>query len=197
MKVISVDRDNDSPASCGWVNNDPIILINDNPEHNWETTRRRFSLMHEAGHIFFKGLIDDEVEEAFCNRFAASILLPDEALVSIIGKNRTSISLGELRRIKETYGLSIQSIIYRLNDLHLINDNSKSLMIEEYKNWRNEEKDFGVYDSKKEIPKRFFDLLRRALTESRIDRYKAHEISGMDIDSLKDKLLINDKIDLI
>jgi len=197
IKIIGVDRNTDSPASCGWVKTYPIIIINENQEHNWEITRRRFSLMHEAGHIFFNNLVDENIEEAFCNRFAAAILLPDEALISIIGKNRTSISLGELKRVKETYGVSIQTIIYRMSHLKLISEESKKLMLKEYDNWRVENKNFGSYKKSDELPKRFYDLLRRALTENRIERYKASEISNIKIDELKDKLMVNDKIDLI
>ena len=58
------------------------------------------------------------------NRFAGAFLMPAEALWREIGKHRTTISLGELLRLKELFGASIQAITYRCHDLGIINDAS-------------------------------------------------------------------------
>lgn len=194
IKIVTINRTTGSGGLSAWVNNIPVIILNDYIEHTRETARRRFTIVHELAHILMVGLdknISKEQEEYFCNRFAAAFLLPDEVAHSYFGKDRTSISLGELKEIKLTNGISIKSIIYRMNDLKLINDDTKNRIISEYEIWRIDRKDFGEYVKSDEKPKRFFELLRTALAEDRIEKYKAHELSGIPIDKLKELTIKN------
>lgn len=194
IKIVTVNRNTGSGGLCAWVNNIPVIILNDYLEHTRETTRRRFTIVHELGHLLMKfngDTIDKDQEEYFCNRFAAAFLLVDEVAHSFIGKDRTSISLGELKEIKTTYGISIKSIIYRMNSLKLIDDNIKDRIISEYEIWYSDRKDFGEYIKSDEKPKRFFELLRTALTEQRIEKYKASELSSIPIDKLKELTIKN------
>lgn len=188
VKIVTIDRNTGSGGLSAWVNNIPVIILNNSFEHIRETTRRRFTIVHELGHILmrFDENISKDLEEVFCNRFAAAFLLVDEVAYSYFGKDRTSISLGELKEIKITYGISIKSIIYRMNSLRLISDDVKERIINEYEIWQKDRKDFGEYLKSDESPKRFFELLRTALTEDRIEKYKASELSGIPIDKLKD-----------
>lgn len=193
IKIITIDRTTGSGGLSAWVNSTPVIILNDYFEHTRETTRRRFTIVHELAHILMRldKNIDKEQEEYFCNRFAAAFLLVDEVAHSYFGKDRTSISLGELKEIKLTYGISIRSIIYRMNSLKLIDDGTKDRIISEYEIWRIDRKDFGEYIKSDEKPKRFFELLRTALTEDRIEKYKASELSGIPIDKLKELTIKN------
>lgn len=187
IKIISINRNTGSGGLCAWVDNIPIIILNDYFEHTRETTRRRFTIVHELGHLLMKfdSKINEEYEEYLCNRFSAAFLLVDEVAYSFFGKDRTTISLGELKEVKITYGISIKSIIYRMNSLKLINDNVRDRIIKEYEIWYSDRKDFGEYLKSDEKPKRFLEILRTALTEQRIDKYKASELSSIPIDKLK------------
>ncbi|MEY8781100.1 helix-turn-helix domain-containing protein [Allomuricauda sp. XS_ASV26] len=193
IKIITINRNTGSGGLSAWVDNVPVIILNDYFEHTRETTRRRFTIVHELAHILMRlgENIDKEQEEYFCNRFAAAFLLVDEAAHSYFGKDRTSISLGELKEIKLIYGISIRSIIYRMNSLKLIDDDTKDRIISEYEIWRIDRKDFGEYIKSDEKPKRFFELLRTALTENRIEKYKASELSGIPIDKLNELTIKN------
>ncbi|WP_111308032.1 helix-turn-helix domain-containing protein [Confluentibacter sediminis] len=194
VKVVSINRNIGSGGLSGWIEDIPVIIVNDYFEHTRETTRRRFTLLHELGHILMKLDLDsitEDIEEYYCNRFAAAFLLVDEAAVEYFGKNRTSISLGELKEIKLKYGISIKAIIYRMNSLKLIDDDIKDMVIKDYEIWQDGREDFGEYTKSDEKPKRFKFLLRSALTEKRIEKNKASELSNIPIDKLNELTIKN------
>lgn len=194
VKVVSINRNIGSGGLSGWINDIPVIIVNDYFEHTSETTRRRFTLLHELGHILMKfdlNYLTEGIEEAYCNRFAAAFLLVDEAAIEFFGKNRTSISLGELKGIKLKYGISINATIFRMNSLELIDDITKEMIIKDYDIWQNGREDFGEYTKSNENPKRFMFLLRSALTEKRIEKNRASELSNIPIDKLNELTIKN------
>lgn len=194
IKVINLNRDTVSGGLSGWVNDIPLIVINNSDSQKRETTRKRFTIAHELGHLLMKFEVKnltDDLEEIFCNRFAAAFLFVDDVAFEKIGKNRTSISLGELKDLKETYGISIQSIIYRLSSLKLIDDAIKKEIIRSYELMYSENENFGNYTKSNEMPIRFEKLIRTALTENRIEKNKASELSGIPIDKLKELTIKN------
>ena len=95
----------------------PVIVIK---EDEW-SERKRFTLAHELGHMVMDVRHGVDAEKA-ANRFAGAFLMPAEALWREIGKHRTTISLGELLRLKELFGASFQAIVYRCHDLGIISD---------------------------------------------------------------------------
>ncbi|TVZ26720.1 Zn-dependent peptidase ImmA (M78 family) [Gillisia sp. Hel_I_86] len=195
IKIIALERDTKSGGLSGWVNNIPLIVINNSGAHKRETTRKRFTIAHELGHLLMKfdiTNISEDLEEIFCNRFAAAFLFVDEVAFEKFGKNRTSISLGELKDLKETYGISIQSIIFRLSSLKLIDDTIKQEIIKSYDLLLdNGDEHFGNYTKSEEAPIRFRKLIRIALTEKRIEKNKASELSGIPIDELQNLAIKN------
>ena len=86
----------------------PFIVLNSSIE---EVTRRRFTALHELGHLLLQ--IADSVEEGdierICDAFAAAMLLPKELLILELGSSRTRLSQKELDRIKGKYGISVQA----------------------------------------------------------------------------------------
>ncbi len=194
IKVVSINRKTHSGGLSGWLDKIPVIIVNDYFEHTRETTRRRFTLLHELGHLLMEHCIKflkEDIEESYCNRFAAAFLLVDETANEIFSKNRTTISIGELKEIKIKYGISIKAIIFRMNDLRLINDTVKRKIINDYDAWQNGREDFGEYVKSDEKPKRFMFLLRNALTENRIEKNKASELSNIPIDKLNELTIKN------
>jgi Zn-dependent peptidase ImmA (M78 family)/DNA-binding XRE family transcriptional regulator len=194
IKIINLNRNTVSGGLSGLVGDIPLIVINNSDAHKRETTRKRFTIAHELGHLLMKFDINnltDDLEEIFCNRFAAAFLLVDEVAFEKIGKNRTSISLGELKDLKETYGISIKAIIFRLSSLKLINDDIKDDIINSYELMYSGNENFGTYTKSYEVPARFEKLIRTALTENRIEKNKASELSGIPIDKLKELTIKN------
>ncbi|MDD5007805.1 MAG: XRE family transcriptional regulator [Syntrophorhabdaceae bacterium] len=83
--------------------------------------RQRLNLAHELGHLVLdmpKNL--DEEKVAF--RFAGAFLAPDEVLFRELGQKRSLVQAAELFLLKQKYGMSIQSLVYRLHDLGVISD---------------------------------------------------------------------------
>lgn len=83
--------------------------------------RQRLNLAHELGHLVLdmpKNL--DEEKVAF--RFAGAFLAPDETLFRELGRKRSLVQAAELLLLKQKYGMSIQSLVYRLHDLGIISD---------------------------------------------------------------------------
>jgi hypothetical protein len=67
-------------------------------------------------------------EEKATFRFAGAFLAPREALFRELGQKRSLIQSAELFLLKQKYGMSIQSLVYRMHDLEMISDS-------QYKQW--------------------------------------------------------------
>ncbi len=111
----------------------PIIVLNTNDA----TNGRIFSLFHEVCHILFNindvfkdlesGQLNDEYKkiENFCNVFAASFLVPEEAFISDV--KEYSISSGNIndstiRFLSESYNVSNEVIGRRLMSLGILSE---------------------------------------------------------------------------
>jgi len=191
FKIITVDRPTQSPGLCGRIKDGdlliPVIIININQEHTREVTRKRFTILHELAHLLliWGTHVDKQMEEKLCNRFASALLLPDGALKEYIGKDRTTISLEELKTIKQVYGISIQGIIYRTHNIGLISWEQCEKWLNQYEAWRTSDENFGSYLKSDEMPSRFKRLLAKALVEKKISREKAAELLNMKIDEVE------------
>jgi Zn-dependent peptidase ImmA (M78 family)/DNA-binding XRE family transcriptional regulator len=188
--VIEVTTEEKFTGLTGTANEEiPFIVINSNCN---ESTRKRFTLLHELGHVVleFTEQLKDEVIEKLCNHFAGAILLVDDTLQHELGKNRTTISLKELREIKEKYGVSIQSIIIRAKATGYISEKTSNNWWDSYQQWYKESADsseFGNYKSD-ERAKLFDSLILRGLNEKRITWGKAARLKDTKVDILKSRL---------
>lgn len=203
IKIIEIERETESLGLSGFIHYEkfkiPVIIINTKSEHIKEITRLRFTLLHELAHIILKinSSIDTKAHEYLCNRFASALLLPAEVLISTLGKNRTTVSLLELKELKEAFGISIKSIIFRANEIGLVDFFTKKKWLEEYNSWwDNNVKGFGEYKKSEEKPFRFKRLMSKALAEKRIDKFKATEISGIKVDKLESYFLNNKTLEI-
>ena len=164
----------------------PVVVLNSNVRTR---ERKRLTAIHELAHLIlrFAQHLDEATIERFCNHFAGAVLITDEVLWEELGKKRIGISFIELRRIKETYGISIQAIIFRVNNIGYISDRDLNSWLNTYEEWRNNEMrtiGSGEFLSR-EKPSRKESLLVRALAEKRMMWSKAAEIMHTNIDDLK------------
>jgi len=93
----------------------PLITVN----RDYPDDRVRFTAAHELGHILC-GFPEKEGAESLCHEFAGAFLLPRDALEKALMPARRKISLWELKELKESYGISLQAIIYRARSLGLV-----------------------------------------------------------------------------
>lgn len=160
----------------GWAEDDkiPVIVLNARPQ---DITRIRFTILHELGHLLLEisEELNEELIERICDTFASAVLLPTEILVEEFGKNRKAISMAELRRIKELYGISISAIMVRALFTKLIDHNA-------YNKWKlsdYSDQDFGQFAGNEE-PQKFNQMLYRALAERKIGFDKAASLAQRD-----------------
>ena len=124
IRIIEIDED---PAFSGmqtWAyGNIPVIVLNKNKEIPLD--RKRFTAIHELGHLLLKDInhLPEKDKERFCHYFAGAMLFPEEVVKSEIGGNRNRLLIHELGVIKQQYGISIQAIVYRLRDLGYVSEN--------------------------------------------------------------------------
>ncbi len=158
----------------GWADDRriPVIVLNDRQQN---VPRVRFTILHELGHLLL--MIPREVDldtvERLCDTFAGAVLMPAEVLAQEFGRNRTAISMSELRRIKALYGMSIKAIMVRARMINLITYDS-------YVKWKSSEDDYpdrGEYMGAEE-PQKFEQMLYRCLIERKIGVDKAARLSG-------------------
>jgi Zn-dependent peptidase ImmA (M78 family)/transcriptional regulator with XRE-family HTH domain len=95
----------------------PFITVN----RDFPADRMRFTAAHELGHLLC-GFPERESAESLCHAFAAALLLPRNAIEKALMPARRKISLWELKELKESYGISLQAIMYRARSLGLVAD---------------------------------------------------------------------------
>lgn len=117
----------------------PIILLNGKNTPN----RRIFTLMHELAHLTQGTSAICDVDkhnrkEVFCNKVASEILIPRDTLdkEELFYKNG-NLNLGNA---SNTYGVSKQTIVYKLNSLNIISNDLKEEYISQLEEKNKEDK---------------------------------------------------------
>jgi Zn-dependent peptidase ImmA (M78 family) len=180
VKVKEVEADNHFDGFCGWADDRiPVIVLAKHLNEN--LPRKRFTAAHELGHLVLRlpeGL-EKKAEEALCNRFAGAFLMPAGGIKEF-GVKRSKVTLGELKALKEEWGLSLQAIMRRLEDLEIITPSRRKSFDFLYRTkyrwhltaepgqWRGSE-----------TATRFPQLVFRAAAEELITRSKAAGLLGM------------------
>jgi len=190
IKVIELfDVDNKFDGMATYVNNKfPVIIVNG----NFSVERKRFTLLHELGHLLLNlPECDIKVEESFCNKFAAEFLFPKQIVIKEFGGKRDHITLTELISTQKKYGISIPAIVYRLVDSEIL---SKQRHTNFYKKIRfNPSLEREVNLSRFETPEksdRFEQLVYRALAQEKISFSKASSLLNKNIETIKESSLI-------
>jgi Zn-dependent peptidase ImmA (M78 family)/transcriptional regulator with XRE-family HTH domain len=148
--------------------------------------RIRFTAAHELGHVLcdFSAREDPESE---CHTFGAAFLLPRTAMEKAFRPSRRKVTMGDLGEIKETYGVSLQAIMYRAHGLGLVSDRQLRSFRETLK-----EKDWVVEEpvaySGKEQATRFRRLLHYAVAADILDVGRAAEMAGVPAEELKKEI---------
>ncbi len=148
--------------------------------------RIRFTAAHELGHV----LCDFEAAESpesECHAFGAAFLLPRAVLEKAFTPSRRKVTLGDLAEIKETYGVSLQAIMYRAHGLGLISDRQLRSFREtiKAKGWMVAE---PVAYMGKERATRFRRLLHYAVASDILDMARAAEMAGVPAGELEKEI---------
>lgn len=181
--VFSMPTSSDFNGLATFPNGLPVVVMNmhDTPE------RRRFTALHELGHLVlsFEGL-DYKLIETLCHRFASALLLPAEVARWKFGTSRTRISSYELRAIKEQFGISVQAIMRRLHDLDIITaGHYKYFCIRISKN--KAEVGYGNYLGEAQQPQRFRQLVHRLIAEDVVSVSKGAALVGTSLSAFRNE----------
>lgn len=152
----------------------PVIVLN----KDFPVERKRFSLLHELGHILLN--ISDKCsmkEEDVCHKFASEFLLPRNIVIEEFGGKRAHITQSELIIIQEKYGISIKAIVYKLKDAGILNENQHASFYKKIRFNRELEKEIDKSRFRTpEYSNRFERLVYRALAQESISISKASSL---------------------
>lgn len=182
IKIFEVNKEENFVGFSCWMKKTPVIVVNTT---NKDIPRRRFTILHELSHLLlkFESDLSENAVERFCDQFAGAMLLPESTLKEYLNSN--SISLEELKRIKEKFGISIRAILVRMVSVGFITWDKYHEWVDLYHSWRGKETDYNGRES----VSRFDYLLARALRERKITDSKASELVKMPITDLRNNYL--------
>ncbi|MBN6040049.1 ImmA/IrrE family metallo-endopeptidase [Amycolatopsis sp. 195334CR] len=101
----------------------PVIVLT--PNRTDDVYRHRFSAAHELGHLILHGEANpgDLDQEREADKFAAEFLTPRAS----IGPDLPArADLPALARLRETWGVSVHSLLYRCRELGMLSDSAAS-----------------------------------------------------------------------
>lgn len=102
-----------------------IVLTGDAP-----ADRTRWSVAHELGHLILHATLFGDIHafEKEADRFASELLLPEPTMRRLIVE---PLTLLRAMRIRSEWKISVQAIVRRAHELHLISDSAyKSLFVQ-------------------------------------------------------------------
>lgn len=187
VKVIEISEDETFKGLSGYANDDiPVIVVN----NNIEPERKRFTLLHELGHLLMRFDRDVTAKQAemLCNVFSGELLLPASVLLARLGHKRHDISLAELVDIQKQYGISIDAVMASLRRLDVITERR----YDGYLKKKHRFPDFKMLvEQTMTIPEtsgRFVRMVYRALADEVISFSKAAALLNTSVESVKRQL---------
>lgn len=165
-----------------------VIVVN----KNFGIERKRFTLLHELGHLLLDlPNCDEKEEEKFCNRFAGEFLFPKSSIIREFGTKRDSISLKELIEMQKKYGISISAMMYRLKDIGIISE-ARQRNFHISLNTDSELKEL-VHKERFNTPEfsnRYEQLVYRAYSQELISASKAASLLDKNINKILEKVML-------
>jgi Zn-dependent peptidase ImmA (M78 family) len=185
IKVIQQTFDPSFSGISTVINNDIMVIFLNNHEAI-PIVRRRFTALHELGHLYLDlDHLDDKVAEKLCDRFASAMLLPIEKVKAYFGERRTQILIKELQLLASDFGISMAAILYRCMDLGIITPSYHKYYMINYNRWNTKQKEFDVFTNE-EKSDRFLQLLLRAVAEEVITMSKAAALNNQKLGDFRD-----------
>jgi len=189
IKIILLETKDGFDGMQTWVNEKdfPVIALNVSKLNS--SDRKRFTALHELGHLILPlDNVDEKLAEKYCHRFAGAMLFPKEEVIKEFGTTRKKISIQELGLVKKQFGISIQAMIYRLKEIKVISEHYMKYYFKYIgeMGWKIVE----PYPFEgKEKSDRFIQLVYRALFEDIISISKAASFTNLKLAEFKTKYL--------
>jgi Zn-dependent peptidase ImmA (M78 family)/DNA-binding XRE family transcriptional regulator len=190
VKVIASEPIKSFSGMSANINNKLMVIVFNNDE-NLPLVRRRFTILHELAHLFLdlSHFEDEKKVEKLCDRFAGAMLLPASKLEEYMGGKREKVLIKELNAIKEYFGISLPTIMYKAKDLNLISDHYHKYFMINYNQFYKKNENSG-YEGK-ENSTRFIQLLLRAVAQEVISTTKAASLNNQKLGDFRKEYLDN------
>lgn len=171
--------------------NIPLIVVN--VAANFTTERKRFTALHELGHLLlhFDGDAGSDMQEKMCNHFAGALLCPAQVFTRELGNRRERIALDELTSLKTRYGISVAAAVHRAKDLGVISDRYYNYIFDNYIHKNKMEEGWGGYPID-EHTDRFERLVKRIAAEKYITPEELDEILDDDSEFIVKEMTVLD-----
>jgi Zn-dependent peptidase ImmA (M78 family)/DNA-binding XRE family transcriptional regulator len=185
IKVIEIESGDEFVGLASWQGiKNPVVVVNS----KLPADRKRFTVLHELGHILMDvNHLPEKERENHCHSFAGAMLIPRDALVRELGPSRKQIYLNELVFLKQQFGASIQAIVFRAMHIGIVSESYlKGFMIFfSRKGYKKNEP--GRYQGQ-EKSNRFKQLIFRAVAEEIISTSKAAALDNKKLAEFRDEL---------
>jgi Zn-dependent peptidase ImmA (M78 family) len=117
--LVEIESAHQFDGLSGWIDDTyPLIITT----KNTPVDRKRMNIAHEFAHTILDIRNEAINEEKAAFRLAAALLIPEGAIKNALGSRRKKVDLQELVLLKEDYGISVQALIRRCYDLHIISE---------------------------------------------------------------------------
>lgn len=178
LRVIEIDAPDAFDGMCVFVGEKkPLLVLN----KHYTVERKRFNCLHELGHsvMHMNETLSLKEKENLCNYFANEMLLSSDVLRQMFGGRINKVYLNEVGHLQTQFGISIDAIMHRLKDEHVLSDALytqfwvRKNANKKLKNWAMTSTYLG-----EETSYRFSRMVYRALSQNLISEEKANEILG-------------------
>lgn len=183
IKIIEIEHDDNFSGTCNTAGTIPIIVIN----KNLTTERKRITIFHELGHLLMHCAKGIDVEK-MCTIFASEMLIPSEKIKSILGAVRHDISLIELQSIQREYGISIDDLMLKATQIHIITNRRYSTYQKKKNLFPALKNTIETSLCPTEHTNRFERLVYRALASEMITYSKAASLLNVSINDVRNTL---------
>lgn len=189
IKVLEINAHEDFNGMSAFLDdNVPVIVLN--AFFNDVIDRKRFTALHELGHLLMQHQLEhlpEKEQERWCNRFAGAMLLPQDVCRKVLGSKRHHISLNELIILKEQFGISPQAILFRAVHAGVVSEFYGKRFWQDLSKKGLKKKEIGAFNSREKAT-RFRQLLLRAVSEEIITYSKAAALNNQKLAEFRQEL---------
>lgn len=189
IRVIEIELHDDFSGMSTWVDDKiPVVVVNQRLDAR--LYRKRFTVLHELGHLFLNiQHLPEKEQERFCDAFAGAMLLPSESLREKLGRNRRTLLESELILIKQEFGISVRAVLFRAKQAEIISEYEFQDQMISLSKRHGKKGEPGEYIGSEQA-NRFRHLLYRALAEEVISESKAAALAGKRLAEFRDEIRI-------
>jgi len=183
VKVVEIEEEEAFMGMSTIIKkNIPVVVLNNSKRIS--NTRKRFTALHELGHLTMSlEHLSHKEQESYCNRFAGAMLISRAKMLQEMGsEKRTKIFLGELGQLKKQYGISISALLFRLAECDITTQSNAFGIMSEMRRLGIFEKEPEEFDFKgEEKSNRFVQLLLRGVAMDLISTSKAAALNNQKV----------------